>query len=506
MCKRLKYFSIICCLWIIGFTPLFANTTTPHKHPKKATTPSKTSSKTHSAYHIPPANVSIQQGIERIISSFGHNANFGVIVQSTATGNTLYQYNANRNFTPASTLKLFTAAAALTYLDPNSVLSTQFFAPNMPRKGTVDGNLYVKFNGDPTLTIQDLKGMVAILNRDGIRTIRGNLVIDDTALDHSNTVPGRVTEDEVLCYAAPATSVILNRNCFGLHLAANSKANTHAQVKIYDNLANISIVNQVITRHAKSWECPLDLKPTGNNTYLLKGCLPPNHHPLALSVALNDPHRAIADVMVNLFRQQGITVTGTISYGATPSDSTLLIEHDSPPLRTLITRMLKKSDNLIADSLFKRLGATYFNTTGTWAGGSQAMRAILTPKTGINFNNLTIVDGSGLSRDNAVSPLHFAQLLNYAYRSLPTSDILYEALPNSGIDGTLRYRLGGSALGKVRAKTGTMKNNYTSGLAGYVESASHQTYTFAILINGLKGSQATYHLLEDRICQFLAQK
>jgi D-alanyl-D-alanine carboxypeptidase/D-alanyl-D-alanine-endopeptidase (penicillin-binding protein 4) len=224
---------------------------------------------------------------------------------------------------------------------------------------------------------------------------------------------------------------------------------------------------------------------------------------MGLAVTLNDPRRAGTNVLLSLLRQQGIGVVGGVGYGYAPINLHVLAEHNSEPLSQLITQMLKKSDNLIANTLFKKLGNAYFHTQGSWTSGVQAMRAILGPRTGIDFSALTILDGCGLSHDNAISPSQFASLLNYDYRALPSFNLLYNALPRSGIDGTLRFRLGGSTLDKVHAKTGSLAG--ASSLAGYIQTASHQTLVFAILVNG-PGNQGTYHMLEDRIVKFLAMK
>jgi D-alanyl-D-alanine carboxypeptidase/D-alanyl-D-alanine-endopeptidase (penicillin-binding protein 4) len=343
--------------------------------------------------------------------------------------------------------------------------------------------------------------MVKTLRQSGVQTIQGNIIIDDTALDRMNTAPGWKPKWQLLCYAAPTSSIILNRNCFGLNLIAGKQSGAATQVRYSDNLGAISAINQVTTRHA----CALDVKTTvdGNN-YLLSGCIAPRRAAIGLALPLNDPRKAGTNILFALLREQGITVSGGVGYAKTPGNLQLLAEHDSPTLRYLITQMLKKSDNLIANTLFKKLGSVYFHTTGTWTNGVQAVRVILGSHTGIDFSNVTMLDGCGLSPGNQVTPGQFAALLNYVYHFLPNKEVFYAALPRSGIDGTLRNRLGGATLDKIHAKTGTIDD--VSALAGYVETAHHQTLTFAIMINSLGNNQASYHLLEDRICRFLATK
>lgn len=481
--------------------------TTKTKKTKVAKTKKSTGNKKSKKVTSPsiPVNTNIQDGVDQILSKFP-NLKRGVLVQSADTGAILYQYNSNQTFATASTLKLFTATAALTYLGPDFIFKTQFLTNNNNfQNGELIGDLYAKFTGDPELTVDILNNMVIALKKQGIQRIRGNLIIDDTDMDHENMGPGWLPKEETLCYAAPSNAIILNRNCFGFNIAPSKQSGGPVQVGAHPNIANLSFINEAVTRSPHTAGCPpLTIKSRDNNIYALTGCIAPRRSSFSVGVALNDTRAAGTNVVNNLLKQYGIAVSGNIFYGEAPPYLRVLVEHDSRPLSALVTRMLKKSDNLIAGSLFKKIGGTYFNTAGSWQNGAQAVRSILAPKTGIDFNKMVLVDGSGLSREDAVSPVQFGKLLYYAYH-MPHNDIFYQALPISGVDGTLRGRLGGSTLAKVHAKTGTIDN--VSGLAGYIKSANHGNLIFAILVSDFvsnKSKQGTYHLLEDKIVQFLA--
>lgn len=448
-------------------------------------------------------NTNIQQGLDQIINSLGKNVNVGVMIADPATGKVLYQHNGYRLFTPASTLKLFSSSAALALLGPDYVFKTRIMSNATPQNGVLNGNLYIKFGADPQLSVGNLSNMVAALRKNGVTTIQGNVVIDDSIFDHSNWGAGWMWDEQILCYASPTGGIILNRNCFGFSVAPGKGKETPAIVKMNIPTANISIVNNVTSRPANASRCGLDLRVIGSNTYRLTGCVSANQAPVSLGISLNDPSRAGKNIIEGLLKQQNITVTGTITEGTTSPDAKVLVEHDSAPLSKLVTRMLKKSDNLIADTLLKLVGHAYFKTSGTWANGARAERAILKPA-GINFTNVVIMDGSGLSRYDLISPNDFVKLLNYDYRKMPASALFYQALPISSVDGTLRYRLGGSAQGKIHAKTGTMHS--ASGLAGYVTTANHQVLTFAILVNGFIGKHVVPHMIQDNILQYLTQK
>ncbi len=450
---------------------------------------------------------SLRQSLNNILSQF-RGFNTGVSIQSLSTGRILYQYNANRGFVPASTLKLFTGIAALDYLGPHFQFKTRFLTNSGARihNGVLTGNLYIKFSGDPYLTLDDLKDMLETLNEQHINRIQGNIVIDDTVIDRSTWPPGRVIDDRIFCYAAPVTATIINRNCFSLSVKPNQHLLHPTVTKSNSNLG-IVIDNQAITKRLRQGSYSLDLKPNAasKNHYTLKGYLSPKMGPLSFAVALQNPNLATYDILAGLLRKYSIRYSNLV-FGKTPPLAKILAENSSPELAFLIKNMLKKSDNLIADSLLKKLGEQYFSVQGSWKTGRNAVQAILANKTSIDFKQLVMVDGSGLSRNNIITPNAFVKLLNFAYTQLPDSDLLFESLPRSGIDGTLKHRLGGPALGRIHAKTGSMHG--ISSLAGYVRTANNQVLAFSILINDPvhgKNNQGGYRLLENRICEFLVR-
>ncbi len=450
---------------------------------------------------------SIQVNLNNILSHF-KAYRIGVSIQSLSSGRVLYQYNANHGFVPASTLKLFTGIAALDYLGPHFQFKTRFLTnPGAQiRNGVLAGNLYIKFSGDPYLTLDDLKDMLTTLNEQHITKVQGNIVIDDTAIDRSTWPPGRVIDDKIFCYAAPVTATIINRNCFSLSVKPNQHLLHPTVTKSSRNLG-IVIDNLAITKHLRRPSYSLDLKPNAisANHYTLRGYLSPKMGPLSFAVALQNPNLATYGIVAGLLRKYSIRYSNLV-YGKTPPLAKILAENSSPELAFLIKNMLKRSDNLIADSLLKKLGEKYFSAQGSWKTGRNAVQAILASKTDIDFRHVMMVDGSGLSRNNIVTPNAFVQLLNFAYTQLPDSDLLFESLPRSGLDGTLKHRLGGPTLDKIHAKTGSMHG--ISSLAGYIRTANGQVLAFSILINDPvpgKNNQGGYRLLENRICEFLAK-
>jgi D-alanyl-D-alanine carboxypeptidase/D-alanyl-D-alanine-endopeptidase (penicillin-binding protein 4) len=185
--------------------------------------------------------------------------------------------------------------------------------------------------------------------------------------------------------------------------------------------------------------------------------------------------------------------------GVAPSTAKELASHQSKPLRTLISEILKMSDNIIAGSLFKKIGALYFHRPGTWENGGNAVSQILSQQASVNVGRLSVTDGSGLSRYNQITPAQAIELLDFAFHHSETSYEFVSALPIAGVDGTLKRRMHNIAW-RVRAKTGTMSGVVS--LAGYAISADKEPFAFVILING-HGGVWQYRELEDKILNIL---
>jgi D-alanyl-D-alanine carboxypeptidase/D-alanyl-D-alanine-endopeptidase (penicillin-binding protein 4) len=162
--------------------------------------------------------------------------------------------------------------------------------------------------------------------------------------------------------------------------------------------------------------------------------------------------------------------------------------------------MLKKSDNVIAGALFKKLGQLYSNRPGSWENGSIAVSKILSKHAGVQTSGMRLLDGSGLSVDNLATPAQFMQVLQFAYANNKTSEYFISSLPIAGVDGTLKRRMFNIAR-KIRAKTGTISGVVS--LAGYATSYNKDPLAFVIIVNCNKGLNWRYKSMEDKIATAL---
>jgi serine-type D-Ala-D-Ala carboxypeptidase/endopeptidase (penicillin-binding protein 4) len=380
--------------------------------------------------------------INRAIANVNPNLNVGVQIKSMRHGDTLYTRNAYQYFVPASILKVFTAESALLFMGPEYKFPTVFATDaGSINNGVLQGNLYLIHSGDPSLTYYDLSDLMKALKEKNIQRIAGNVYIDTSAYDQEIYGPGWISNDTRFCYAAPISASIINHNCMVV------------QVKRGKASQGMSSVVTNIIHYNKS-------------------------------------------LIQSLFQRNGIYISGSILPGVAPQKTPIIASHFSKPLRDLITEMLKKSDNIIAGSLFKKMGELYANQPGSWQNGGSAVKQILQQKMGVDIGRMNILDGSGLSRNNQIAPAQMLQVLDFAYHNNATNYDFISALPVAGVDGTLKNRMQ-NIRAKVRAKTGTM--NGVVALAGYVITKENEPVAFVIIINGHLGMGWRYKEMENRI-------
>lgn len=439
--------------------------------------------------------------LQQVVADMTRKATAGVVVRSLSTGKVLYQKDADQLFSPASNMKVITAYAGLKLLGPDFVYRTRLMTdaltiiPNS--NGVLAGNLYVKYDGDPSLSLTDLNNLFHALANTGVRAIQGNLYVDTSRYDENGVSPGTEDTDRGYCYGAPVTASILNKNCVTINITPGP-IGSPAQLSFpYD--VNVPLVNSVVTS-AKS-VCGISLKQPGDGKFILDGCVSPRKRAVSLTIPLpsNCGYGEIA--ASKLLSRNGITVIGSALPTHSEMQLKLVQEHDSKPLSDLVLEMMKKSDNLIANTLFKSVGAQYNHQTATWLNSGSAVKAIL-QQNAVNTNGMVLIDGSGLSRDNRVSPNQLVDVLMAAQKDPKIAAVYLKALPVGGLNGTLKNRLGTKdIIGKVKAKTGSMHG--VSSLSGYVETQSGEVLVFSIIVNDFFGGLYPYRMMEDKICRVL---
>ncbi|GJM07408.1 MAG: hypothetical protein DHS20C10_11420 [marine bacterium B5-7] len=435
----------------------------------------------------------LSKQINQAIRDFDPNLNIGIDIVDLRRNEVLYHRNDQRLYHPASTLKLFTALASLLALGPDYRFQTQIRAAG--------DDIYIRFSGDPTLTNVDLDTLAMQLRMKNVKHIKGNVYLDTTAMAGKSYGPGWMWDELNLCYAAPVEAVSVNHNCFRTVASTTWFSGKPVQLQDYPLKSYLPIRNQAITASSDS-NCDLDLRAAPDNHYSLTGCLHKRTRSLALDVAINNPSLFAKQLLQHAFQQAGVSVHGKWLEKGTPKKSHLITAHRSQALRDIVIIMLKTSDNHIADTLFKTLATHQSHRAGTWSEGEKAIRTILQKQAKLDLTKATIVDGSGLSRYNLVTPDELMQILTYAYHNFHLEPEFLAGLPIAGVDGTLRKRLLKTALSdQLRAKTGSMQGIST--LAGYLEGKDKHRYAFVVMSNNFSVKCHDLHKLEKKIVKAL---
>jgi len=435
-----------------------------------------------------------------------NGAKIGILVQSLDDGAVWYAKNEGLPLIPASTAKLVTAALALEYLAPDYRFTTTLAVDGPVNDGVLHGNLYLKGGGDPVLTPATFRAWAQQLydgddsaNRPALREIRGRIVIDNAFFPNPDPLrgPGWEKADLPWYYAAPPTALACNQNAVRLTVRGTAPG-APPSVTFDPPTALFTVVNQAKTANAV--RKPLEVLPNGTTVRIIGGIAPGKEVVERLSVPA--PDRFAVEQFTAALRDAGITVTNDPALKGT-AEPAVLLTHHSPTLREIIYPMLKDSDNHTAEQVRLTLLALY-SLEPPRRDGNPIMVTNYCELSDIVTGNFFLVDGSGLSRQDRMSPRGAVRILTHMALSAHFA-VWYHSLPVAGRDGTLKTRMADTrAAGNARAKTGTMTG--VSSLAGYVTSQAGERLVYAVMLNDYRGSSAAARRLQDSIVGLLADQ
>jgi len=437
----------------------------------------------------------LRQDIDEIIQVVDSKTHVGIQIVSLRNGQTLYERCSDRLFIPASNLKLFTGAAALTILGVDYRFETNLFIDEA-------GNLYLKGSGDPSLSRYDLETLATQLKMRQIQVIRGNIVVDNFDFDEFSQGPGWMWDEPAEYWNSPMDALTVDHSSIHVWVAPGKQLAEPPKVFLDPNMAGFPIDNRAKT--GKSGELKVDRRALpGDNRIEVEGTISVESGPIEFKVPVAMPSIYAGHILKDLLQKKGIVVKGEVVRSKTPENATVVAVHASRPLSQIVQHMMKVSDNMYADCLFKKLGQVCLGAPGSWQKGAMALREFLLREANIDPSEMVILDGSGLSRYNLVSPRQIVQLLKWTTNAFKMGSEFEASLPLAGIDGTLKNRMP-HARGKIRAKTGAMTG--ITGISGYATTKDGEPLVFSILINGfVKPTKEYKKELEDEICAKLAQ-
>jgi len=438
---------------------------------------------------------------------FAH-AQWGMHVVSLDTGRTLFSANGDKLFLPASTTKLFTAALALDTLGPDFRIRTSVYATSAPDiRGVLKGDLVLYGRGDPSLDVAAAGGdwdrvlapLVEPLVACGLKTVQGDLRADESFFREARIGSGWEYDDLQWYYGAEVSALTVNDNAVEVVVRPGPRVGTLAQVFLFPSTRYVVLSNAVQTAAAGSPRRLIVKRDPEANRVTVRGAMPLDSRSASESVAVRHPAGWLGRELEQALARRGITVRGrvvTVTNAGSPDQGGAngrlveLASLSSPPLRDLLPRMMKPSQNLHAQLLLLQAGARQpvgedaADRTSEQAGLA-ALSAFLA-KAGLDVAEVRLEEGSGLSRHNLVTPRALVELLRFM-RSHPHAAVFRDSLPVAGVDGTLRTRFRGtSAEGNLRAKTGSLSQVNT--LAGYVQTAAGEGLVFALMLNNYAGA------------------
>lgn len=455
------------------------------------------------------------------------HAFWGVLVTDRDTGEPLYELNAGKLFTPASNRKVFTTIFALAALGPDYRYSTSL-ASNVPLgvDGRLAGDLIFRGSGDPDLSNRKFP-YAGKLERDGpidkvliemdeaavakgLKEVDGDIVADDSLFPYDPYPAGWEIGDLFFAYGAPVSAIAFNENAMSVEVRPGEQAGDPAVI-IVDPAAGAGTFREEILTSPAGGRLEFSvLRRPGLDFILLRGSIPLGHSPVKLDLPMTDPAQTTAEALKLILQSRGVHVTGSARVqhappperhasgevslvpraapGPSPPGLTLA-EHTSPSLLESVRLTNKISQNLHAE-LFLRTVASEKIGVGSSDVGLKLEQDFL-KTVGIADGDVIFTDGSGAAGNNLITPRSIVQILQYAARQ-PWGPDFASTLPVAGVDGTLQFRMQGTAAaGHIQAKTGTHSHHHT--LAGYATTLAGERLVFAIFCNNTaeRGHDAT---------------
>jgi D-alanyl-D-alanine carboxypeptidase/D-alanyl-D-alanine-endopeptidase (penicillin-binding protein 4) len=431
---------------------------------------------------------------------------WGILIQTLSTGENLYSRDAQKYLIPASNVKLLTTAAVLQKLGPQFRIRTSVY-------GDGNGSLYVVGRGDPSFSETQLKALAKQLKQRGINQVN-QLIADDSYFSGRQVNPTWESEDIQAGYGAPINSLIVNENAVKLILSPQSLGQP-LRVSFADaaQANQWRVENYSVTVGRNEGEFVDVGRDLSQQVIQVRGNLQVGSDSEPVYVSVINPANNFLQQFRRFLMAEGITVKQALVAANSQLPSQELAAVESPILADLVREANRESVNIYAEVFLRLLGK--FPPVNMSVGakhdrsksllltnnistvmlrpdqikissnnqdeiGLKELKAVLT-KLGVNANGFMLVDGSGLSQKNLVSPEVFVQTLRLMAKS-PMATIYRDSLPVAGVSGTLKKRFKHTlAEGIVQAKTGYLTG--ASALSGYVDGPNFEPVVFSLIVN-----------------------
>lgn len=421
------------------------------------------------------------------------NSSIAIKIRNLDKKQDLYSYNADKLMMPASNTKILTTFLSLQKLGGNfsfiTELATDGYHEVSDKVFYVD-NLYLKLSGDPTFTNKTLENLVKKLKEQGVKEIKNDVVIEKSFFDNIVYGPGWMWDDLSDCDDSPISPLYMDDNCLRLKIKEKNKSfdiTTSNHVNVDTSELKIGSKNQPDNIKVKNFD--------DGNTLYLAGVIGSNStYEIEQSITNNEKYfiSALYDILQKEYNFSGkITVSDEVN-----KETLTLVSNNSIALKDILKRFNKESHNLTGELILKTTALKQSGEGSTKKGTLLLKKELDTLFPNSKFN---IVDGSGLSRYNLITPNLLVSILEYLYKS-PNKETVFSAFPIGGQEGTLRNRLKNIKNYKVIAKSGSMTG--VNCLSGYLTQKGKDTIAFSILINNSNLSPQNLRDIQDKIVSF----
>lgn len=408
---------------------------------------------------------------------------------------------------PASTIKVLTTLAALEELSPAWRWKTEAYADAPVRQGRLEGDLYLKGYGDPYLVIEQFWRFLRLLRAEGIETIDGDLVLDQSYFAREPGEAGEFDNQPLRAYNVLPNALMVNFQAVNFRFMPQPGP---GRVNIFADPmpANVEVENRVtLTRGpCRGWAHGLGMKVQNRKDrvrVLFSGTYDADCGDNEMFRVVSEPAPYILGMFRALWTELGGRFEGGVREGTVPAGARLLTTAYSPPLADIIRSINKYSNNVMARQLLLTLGAERAGAPGTTDKGIRAVHEWLTER-GLDFPELVLENGAGLSREVSISARHLGQVLLTAWRS-PYMPEFFSSLPISAMDGTLRKRFHDATLeGKMHLKTGSLRDVRT--VAGYVQDQAGRRVVVVCLHNHPRADTASGQAVQDAVLQWVYER
>ena len=426
-----------------------------------------------------------------------------VVVRDVASGESLVELNAATPRQPASTMKLVPTWAALELLGPAYSWKTRAWSDAPVVKGILKGNLYLQGGGDPLLTIERWWRFVSDLRQTGLRVIEGDIVIDQTRFAALDERPEDFDGRPWRTYNVLPDALLVNLQMADFVVRPADDGKT-VEVAIKPFPAGLVVENRVALTTGRC---------AGRNRRILitspddapeqvrvSGRLSASCGPQTFRRAVMQPAEYAYGTFVTLWRELGGEFRGAMLRAPKPPTARLLLTQESQSLAEIVRITNKYSSNMMARSLLLTVAAETTGTPATAAAGEASVKEFLASR-GLEFPELIVGNGSGLSREAVISGDSMARLLIGAWNSRYAPEFL-ASLSLGGLDGTLRKRFEKvNDPSRIRMKTGTLRN--VSTIAGYVTGKSGRHYVVVVDVNHPGAQNGVGELIQGAVIEWV---